>query len=64
MQNPFDELIAALNQAESVQRVVQDNSNRLARLLTGNLRHVGGYYLRQLKKELADYNMHTGKWKD
>lgn len=63
MNNPFDELIDALNQARALQRAVEAQSNAMAILMAGNLRSVSSYNLCKLKQELRDFNMHTEKWK-
>jgi len=42
---------------------VRDNASSMVDLITGNLRHVPAYKLKRLKKELRDFNMHTGEWK-
>ena len=36
---------------------------QLAKLLQGRLRHVHSWTLKALKRELRDFNIHTGKWK-
>jgi hypothetical protein len=44
-----------------------DNAVKMvASLCAGRLRIAGvsGYVLEKLKRELKDYNMHTGCWKD
>lgn len=63
MNNPFDELTDALNQARALQRAVDAQSNAMAKLMIGNLRSVAPYNLCRLKQELRYFNMHTGKWK-
>lgn len=61
--NRFDEMRAAVNEAESTLRAVDSIAEQLARMLVGRLRKVSSYYLSKLKRELRDYNIHTGKWK-
>lgn len=63
MNNPFDEIRTAIIQSRELNRAVDANSNLLADLLDGRLRHVGSYKLSRLKRELRDFNIHTGKWK-
>lgn len=57
MERAVDEANATLSRADML-------ADKLARLLIGRLKRVSsGYVLRALKKELANYNMHTGDWK-
>ena len=59
----------ACNAVHDAERTIQ-NSNRLVRgaadICRGRLRSadVSSYTLAQLKRELRDYNIHTGRWKD
>jgi len=59
------DVLKAVQQAkytiESSDRCVGD----MARLIAGRLRkgEIPAYVLKQLKKELADYNIHTNSWK-
>lgn len=54
----------AVNDANATLSRADTLADQLARLLIGRLKRVSsGYVLRSLKKELADYNMHTGAWK-
>lgn len=64
MQNAFDEMQRALQEAADVQRAADANANRMASLLRGRLRHVGRYQLKALKRELRDFNITTGEWKE
>ncbi len=61
--NYFDALTTALNEARTVNRVVADNANAVARLLVGNLSHVSDNIVKQLKDELRHYNAHTKTWR-
>lgn len=63
MDNAFDELTQALQVAREVERASSKNAEAMAALLQGNLKSVSQYRLRALKKELDNYNMHTGRWK-
>lgn len=63
MSNPFDEVCAAIDAAEATNRACNDNAYRMAKLLRGRLRNVSHGDLVALKKELQDFNMHTGRWK-
>lgn len=65
MANKFDEMRAAVSDAESTLRAADSVVNDLARLLKGRLRKVdSGYLLAALKNELKDFNAHTKTWKD
>lgn len=61
--NPYDEMIAAVRRGREVRRAIQSNANSLAELLDGNLRHVGACRLSSLKAQLRDFDSRTGKWK-
>lgn len=54
----------AVDRAKYTLDNADDVASDLARLLQGRLRHVSPYILKKLKKELRDFNMHTGNWKD
>jgi len=36
----------------------------MARLLDGRLRHVSPYTLKRMKRQLKNFNIQTGQWKD
>lgn len=57
------ELRGAIEDAEQLQRDVNRQAQALAVILRGRLRHVNGDVLAALKRELADYNIHTQRWK-
>jgi len=58
-----DLLQKRINEAKALEREAGYVANELADLLQGNLKRVSKYRLEKLKKELANYNMHTGRWK-
>ena len=58
------ELDKALIDIAEKQRVADRAADTCARLLVGRLRHVSSYRLKKLKKELAQFNAHTGNWSD
>jgi hypothetical protein len=58
------ELRAAVEDAEQLQRDINRQAHALAAILRGRLRHVYGDVLADLKRELADYNIHTHRWKE
>lgn len=65
MSNIFDDVRTAVDAARAAQRAVDDNTRQMASLISGRLRaaDVPQHILRKLKRELRDYNPHTGKWK-
>lgn len=58
------EMHDAVNDARQTLRKVADVSNKMADMLVGNLRHANDSTAARLKKELADYNIHTGRWRN
>lgn len=63
MNNAFDELTTAIEAAKQVRRACDNNANAMAELLLGSLRNVSRWKLERLKRELRDFNIHTGRWK-
>lgn len=63
MNDPFKEIREALYEAERLKRACERSANDMAMLLKGNLRSVSGWNVKDLKKELRDFNMRTMKWK-
>lgn len=63
MDNAFDEMSRAVQQARDIDRAVDSQLNSMADLLRGRLRKVGPDYLAELKRELRDFNMQTRRWK-
>ena len=53
-----------ISEAKQVLRNADDVADSIAEILPGRLRHVSGYTLAKLKKELKDFNAHTGQWRD
>lgn len=64
MSNPFDDIRSAVQQARELNRACDQQANTLADLLEGRLQHVSTCRLTKLKRELRDFNMHTGRWKE
>jgi hypothetical protein len=60
----FDEMIGAIEDAEITLRSADNVAKRLARVLPGRLRHCDAYTLKRLKRELRDFNITTGEWKE
>jgi len=63
MDNPWDTMRAALQQADATQRAVDDNARKMAQMLVGRLRKVDVYTLKALKHELQKFDAVTRKWK-
>lgn len=63
MDNPFDVLTRALNEAKEIRRVVTEHGNSMLALLDGNLHGLSAYRLGRIKRQLREFNIHTGNWK-
>lgn len=63
MENPFDEMRRAINQARAINNAADNAANSIVDLLDGRLRQVSPYRLSKIKKQLRDFNMHTKEWK-
>lgn len=61
--NKFDEMRQAVAEAKVTLSAADGVAADMARMLVGRLRCASGYTLQQLKRELRDYNIHTGRWK-
>ncbi|AEP08927.1 hypothetical protein [Micavibrio aeruginosavorus] len=66
MTNQWDTFKAAFDEATRTIRIADNHVNDMAGMVRGRLRacSVSHSTLCELKRELADYNMHTGKWKE
>lgn len=68
MDNPFDEMRRAVRQAELIDCAVDRQIEDMLALIVGRLRRVHSYgghqKLKRLKRELRDFNINTGKWKE
>lgn len=55
----------AFNEARQTINIADRNVSSMARMVAGRLKRSGVSHsvLCELKKELQDYNMHTGAWK-
>jgi hypothetical protein len=60
--NIYDDLTARLREHREMMQAIQSNANALADLLEDNLRAVSPWRLQRLKKKLASFNAHTGRW--
>jgi hypothetical protein len=61
-ENPHDLMRAAVQQARSTMTAADNAANSMAELIDGRLKHVSGYHLAKLKKQLRSFNMHTQRW--
>lgn len=61
----YDEMKESIKQAEELMRQSQFLSKQAMRIAAGRLRmmYVDVEVLREFKRELADFNMATGRWK-
>lgn len=57
------EMRRQINEARDVLRNADEVAGQIAGLLPGRLRHVQTWVLQDLKRELKDFNAHTGEWK-
>ena len=63
MSNAADSVRTLISETEVLRRAVEDNADVMAELLRGQLRSVSSRHLDALKRELRDYNIHTGNWR-
>ena len=64
----FHEMFEAMNEAERTLKLADEQSEKMARLLSGRLRmasrsYFGARAVADLKRELRDFNMQTCRWK-
>ncbi len=64
MNNPFDEMRRSIAEAETTLRVADAAAKNMAQIIKGRLRHANSWDLKVLKRELRDFNIKTGKWKE
>jgi hypothetical protein len=62
--NVFDDMRRAVREADATLEAADSVATKMAELLRGRLRKVRPWYLKQLKKELTNFNAHTQEWKD
>ena len=62
----WDEVYQGVREAEATIRMAENNLNKMAGIMCGYLKSgkVSSGTLCKLKRELRDFNMITGKWKD
>jgi len=63
MKNIWD-MTRTIDEAGSTLRNADIVAREIAPILRGRLRHCWDSDLAALKKELRDYNIHTGTWKE
>jgi hypothetical protein len=63
MGNKWDEVRAAYYEAKNQLDAADSICNDMAEMLCGRLLKVSSYELKKLKRELRDFNIHTGVWK-
>ena len=65
MNNTFDDMREAVEDARTKLKAADNVVGAMASMCAGRLRNsnVSPSTLERLKKELADYNIHTNKWK-
>lgn len=63
MNNQFDAMRAAVNEASDTLRAADSVAAQMASLLRGRLRKVSPFVLADLKRELRDYDIHRKEWK-
>jgi hypothetical protein len=65
MSNAFDDVRTAVEQAQFQLEAADSVATNMAKLLVGRLRRVNRHNaLAALKRDLQDYNIQTGKWKE
>jgi hypothetical protein len=62
--NAWDAVAQAMREAREANRACDQYARQMASLIRGRLRSCDTSDLAAIKKELRDYNIHTGKWKD
>ena len=61
----WPEALEAFREAEKTVSLADDCATKMAKIVKGSLRKVWDHNtLKSLKKELAQYNAHTGQWKE
>jgi hypothetical protein len=61
--NKFDEMRAAITEADQTMRAADEAAHKLACILRGRLKHVGVHVLVELKRELQSFDAHKKEWK-
>lgn len=61
--NMYNTMQQAVSEARQTMDAADYIANSMADILQGRLRKVSRGKLRSLKKELTEFNAHTGEWK-
>lgn len=64
MGNAFESMREAMEEARRVNNAADAYANQMAEMLNGRLKCVSSHHLARLKRQLRDFNIHTGKWKE
>lgn len=64
MSNKFDEMRAAVREAEMTLDAAKCIARQMVSMLPGRLRGCDGGDLARLKRELRKFNIHTGAWRE
>ncbi len=59
----FQQMTEAVRDANNTLRAADQVAYDMGRMVVGRLRHCSVYTCEQLKRELKDFNIHTGNWK-
>ncbi len=63
MNNIFDDMREAMTEARCIMHAADNCAGDMARMLSNRLHKCGDVRaLTDLKRELKDFNIHTGKW--
>jgi len=60
----WDDFRQAFSAARNTMNQADHIANDIADMLDGRLKKVSGYRLAKLKRQLRDFNIHTGEWRD
>lgn len=60
----WDDFRQAFSAARNTMNQADRAADDMADMLDGRLRKVSSYRLAKLKRQLRDFNIHTGQWKD
>jgi hypothetical protein len=62
----YDDMEQAVRDAENTLRIADAVVSKIAYTIKGRLRrsNTAGWILADIKRELRDFNIHTGTWKD
>ena len=61
--NAYDQMRQAVQEAKVTMNAADSVANTMGQMLVGRLQRVDESTLRRLKRELRDFNIHTGRWR-